>query len=293
MRLFLPICLLIVYHSSWSQQFVDVFKLNYRISPDNSFADSMNSNVDLRDVEAHAFLPFEQEDGDYIIAGSSITQTKVDDLNVKSIALLGGVRNKWNKADSDSWEYMTLIISKLNSDGGKVVSKDVQIGIYSLFYSKRREGLKWKFGLYANSELSGFMIVPLFGTEWQINESVKLDMTLPLTASIRKTVNERLMLGVSYVGRKYSYNLSRANEYLEVADNTVCLFSDVSLSERIIFNIEIGHSVLRSYDRYDEGDGVIVSFGAVDVQDERKALNADLSQGLIFKGGLFYRFSAD
>ena len=271
---------------------MDVAKLSYRNAADNNFEDSLGSPFDINDIEASVFLPFEQEDGNYILIGSNFSQTTFDGLNVSSIALYGGVRNKWKRGDSDSWEYMTLIIPKINSDEGKLVTNDVQVGLYSLFYYKKRPGLKWKIGLYANDEMFGFMILPLFGAEWQISESSKLDMTLPLSASFRKTLSERVMVGFSYVGRKYSYNLSRDDEYLEVADNSVSIFSDIYLSSKFVLNLQMGHSVLRGYDRYADTDQVHLSFGAVNLKDDRTALNSDLSQGWIFKGGVFYRFSA-
>jgi hypothetical protein len=271
---------------------VDVAKFAYRLSPENSFEDSIGSPFNITDINADIFLPFEQDDGDYIIAGSSYSRTSIDGLEVSSFALYGGVRNQWKKNDSTSWEYMTLIIPKINSDGGKIVSRDVQLGIYSLFYYKRRPDLKWKMGLYANDEMFGFLILPLFGVEWQIKESLKLDMTLPLSATLRHTVHDRLMLGFSYVGRKYSYNLARDREYLEVSDNSLSLFTDLYLSSKIVLNLQVGHSVLRGYDRYERGDQVDLSFGAVNWKDDRRPLNSDLSQGWIVKGGLLFRFSA-
>ncbi|NNC82258.1 MAG: hypothetical protein HKN79_01665 [Flavobacteriales bacterium] len=275
-----------------AQQFVDVFKLDYRLSPENQYQDSAASSVDIADVHLGAFLPFEQDNGDYIILGANATWSTIDDLRVSSVGLIGGVRNTW-RSDSDKWEYMTLLLPKINKDDGKILARDVQLGFFHLFYYKKRPGLRYKFGMYMNDDLFGLLLLPLFGADWQIDERTRLELTVPMSASIRRTLNDRWMAGFNYVGRKYSFNLSAANSYLEVADNTVTLFSDLYLTEKLVLNLQVGHSVLRAYDRYPIGEGVDLSFGAVDLNDDRKPLNSPLSQGIVLKPVLFYRFTSD
>jgi hypothetical protein len=293
MKAFCGITFCLLTHLCSAQQFVDVAKLSYRFSPNNELMDDLPSEVDISDLELNVFLPFEQEDNSYVFVGGNYTSTRIGSVPFSSFSLLGGYSGMISRGEPESWEYLTLLIPKVSNDGGKIISKDVQIGVYSLFRKKKNESFKWRLGSYMNTDRFGFLLVPLFGFEWQVKENLKVDMTLPVSATIRKTFNRRLMGGLNYVGRKYSYNISATNEYLEVADNTVNLFADIYLTERIVLNLQAGHSVLRSYDIYGDGENVIISFGPVDLDDDRRAPRNEISQGAIFKGGLFYRFSAD
>jgi hypothetical protein len=276
-----------------AQDFVDVFKMEYRLSPENQYQDSTGSPLDIHDVVLSAFLPFEQDDGSFIIFGSTYQHTSLQDLRLHSLAFMGGMQRALSRDSTGKWENTTVLIPKINRDPGKIVSKDVQIGLYSIFSYRKSPDFRWKFGLYANNDLFGIMVIPLVGLAWKIDEDLTLDMTLPVSANLRYVLSDKWMAGLTYTGRKYSYNLARSNEYVEVGDNTVGLFLERYLTKRIVLNAQAGHSVLRNYDRYDEGQQVHLSFGAVDIQDDRKVRNSPLSQSMYFKGGLYYRFSAE
>ncbi|NND95335.1 MAG: hypothetical protein HKN45_10750 [Flavobacteriales bacterium] len=293
MRLvFLLICSLLA-RAYYAQQFVDVLKLSYRLSPNNEMLEHEGETVDINDYMVNIFLPFEQADKTYIFAGANYFSSSIGDFDVYSLSLYGGFSGHIQRESVGGWQYTTLLIPKISLDGGKIVSKDAQIGAYTLFRKKKSEKFKWKVGAYMNTERFGFLLVPIIGLEWQANESYKVDITAPMSASVRKTLNDKMMLGLQFTGRRYSYNISRSAEYLEVGDNTVNLYTDIYLTGKVVLNLQVGHSILRNYGIYNDGDDVIISFGPVDLQDDRPSPRNELSQGWNFRGGLFYRLAAN
>jgi hypothetical protein len=268
-----------------SQSFIDIARLEYRISPDNALEDTCHSQFTIQSFEANVLLPLKIDSSNYILAGLAHSTLYLDDVKFQSNVLQIGWQHTWNSR----WKSTILLLPKTSSDGGNFTKKDAQIGGFLLISKERSTDFQWKFGAYVNRDRFGPLTVPILGFKWQVNPSWQIDLAMPVAATVRKTFNERLMAGIVYSGRKFSYYQNESDSYLEVGENFLWAFTDMYLSKSIVLNLRAGHSILRDYVSYRDKEKVALSFGSFELDDNRTALTPSISQGFSFQGSLIWR----
>ncbi len=274
-----------------AQQYADIFDLNYRLSPANSYEDSTSSEFDIDKFNASFFLPLEADSGYYTLIGGGYSQTRFDDITLHSASLRLGFNAIWPNGvwGLRDWGYSIIYIPKLNMDDDKLSKKDFQMGLVGLFTKVKSDKLTWKFGGYLNRDRFGWLGVPLFGLKWQIDPTLQLDLTLPIAGTLRKTINDRFTTGLIFSGRKFSYNLGQGEQYMEVSDTNIWAFADLYLSKNVVLNLRAGHSFLRDYGIYGDEDEVDFSLGSVNIGDKRSDSPIAVSQGVSIQAGLLWR----
>ncbi|MBI1268067.1 MAG: hypothetical protein GC193_11620 [Cryomorphaceae bacterium] len=285
--LYLILCLTFICNALSGQQFVDLAKLEYRISPNNVVLDSTNANFNIAYADASALVPLKVDSANYVLAGFAHSTLVLDGDVFQSNTLQVGWQHNWNAA----WKSTFLLLPKSSAKRGNLGSGDFQFGGLVIVSKSKSPTFQWKFGAYVNGDKFGPLTVPIFGFKWQASTSLQIDATLPLGATVRKTLNDRLHAGIVYSGRKYSYNANDA--YLEVGENNVWGFADVYVTRSLVLNLRAGHSILRDYQFFKNADLVDVSFGSFELGDNRSQLTGSLSQGYSFHAGLIWRINLD
>ena len=113
------------------------------------------------------FVKFDSENSGYV--------------DLYAVGLNIGLHSKYN----EKWEATYMAIPKLASDFNGVSHKDFQFGYLALFNYVKRQSLKFKFGVYGNSEKYGSLIVPIFGLYYlSPNEKFEMNLNLPLLADL-------------------------------------------------------------------------------------------------------------
>jgi hypothetical protein len=188
------------------------------------------------------------------------------------------------------YSITALALPKLSADRSAIGAGDAQLGAYLLLSRSLSEDFTWKLGAYLNGDRFGPLTVPVLGLRWQMNPSTQLDLSLPLAGTFRKTLNEKLMAGLVFSGRRYSFNYTGQDGYLEVSENNLFAFADVYLSPSLVLNLRAGHSILRDYQRFNDSERMDLSLGPANIGDERRPLNASLGQGWTAQAGLIWRY---
>ena len=186
-----------------------------------------------------------------------------------------------------------MLLPKISSDLKKISSRDFQLGGVVLMKYIKTDRLNYKFGVYANSELFGPFIIPLFGF-YYLNTTEKLEakVLLPLSVDLNYSIIKNIRVGLNFKGQARSYNLNTSTEtevdrYL--VKSTQDLYTYFQYETKNGFNLQLGlgRSLGRSYRIYDEKISLglpLLNFG-----DNRTQLNNDFSDSWLFKVSVFYR----
>jgi hypothetical protein len=204
-----------------------------------------------------------------------------------AITGLFGIDQHLNK----KYKALALLIPKISADLMSFSSKDIQLGGIAILSKTIKENLSWKFGVYGNADRFGPLVVPIIGFKWQANSSWRIESSLPISAHIRKTISSRFITGIKYSGRKYSYNLSEEDAYIEVGDNHVWAYADFYIAPTWVLHLRAGHSVLRNFARYSNSEKIDASMGPVNFGDERPIPDYERKNGPSLQVGLRYRYA--
>lgn len=270
-----------------AQQFIDLARIEYRISPNNEVRTLGQTSLNIENADANILVPIKVDSSNYILAGFSHSSLALSGLLYQSNVVQMGWQHTW----SQDWKSTLLFMPKSSTSQRRLEKNDFQLGGVFIATKSKSPTFQWKFGAYINGDRFGMLTVPIFGFKWQVNPTTQIDASLPLGATIRKTVGKKFHVGVVYSGRKFSFN--NGDSYLEVGDNNVWCFADVYLTKSIVLHVRAGHSVLRDYVFFKNGERVDVSFGSFELGDNRPQNSASISQGYSFQTGLIWRINLE
>ncbi len=283
--------------NSFAQQYVDIAKLYYNITPLNKFENS-DSCARIKELGIDLTVPIVINPSDAMLTGFIYERNETKLFKTGSVENFSvvGVRVGLSKKHSNSWTGTYLLIPKLSSDFEDITRQDFQIGAIGLMKYTKRDNLQYKIGMYYNSELFGPFCVPLFGLYYlSPNKKLEVNLTLPFLADMNYKLHDRLNIGINFFGQIRSYhltNISTSNEggYVVKVTNDLYSYLKFNLSKGLGLQTKVGYSLGRSYRVYDENDKI--SFGTVLIQvgDDRQQLNTDFSNGFVYQFTLQYRF---
>ena len=147
--------------------------------------------------------------------------------------------------------------------------------------------------MYANRELFGPLIVPIFGLYYlSSNDKLEVKILIPLSADFNYSITEHIRIGLDAKGQLRTYNLNtrigdETSRYAARATNDIYSYFQYGLENGINFQVGVGRSIGRSYRIFDEKVSVgipLAYFG-----DNREQLNIDFEDSWLFKIGAFYR----
>lgn len=280
-------------HSN-AQEYIDIFKSSYSLSPNNLF-DKSDSKTTLQEVNGDLTVPVKVNEKLALLTGVTyerITASFDPDLRknaVSSTTLKVGANFKHNS----HWSGTYMFLPKVASDFDNFSTRDLQIGGAMLLKNKRSDHFNYKFGVYANRERFGTFIVPMFGFYYlSPSERFEAKVLLPLSADLNYKLTNNIRTGINFKGQVRSYNLNDSfstdpDRYLSRSTNELTTYIQFETKSGINVQAGVGHSFARSYRVYNEKVSLGIPlryFG-----DERKQLNTDFSDGWIFKASVFYR----
>ncbi len=284
-------------NSTWAQEYVDVVKLNYNNTTQNTFADSDVASR-IKELDLETTIPIVLNSRTNFITGFILerieTQLFEDGVNENfgSFNLKIGV----NRVHSEKWSGTYVFIPKIASDLGQISHKDFQIGGFALLKYKKNNNTSYKVGLYSNGELFGPWVVPLFGIYYlSPSKRFEANVTAPVSADFNYAVHPRFAIGFNYAGMVRTYHLtnitSTGNDgYVERATNEVAGYLKFNLTKRLGLLTKFGHSIGRHYRVYDDDDKITIGFPLTYIGDDRQQLNTDIRDGWVYQFLLIYRF---
>lgn len=283
--------------SGFSQNYIDLLRVDYSYSGNNQFDTSAN-NSDVKEWVVDATVPVVLREKTTLLTGFLYENVKVtpydggEELDFYTVNLKVGM----NQTYSERWSATYMLLPKLSSDLARVGGNDFQLGGVSLVKYTKSPALNYRFGLYANSELFGPFLVPLFGL-YRKGERTELNFLLPMAADFNYTLIGTLRAGFRFSGFKKSFHLNEPgmtgrSEYVSKANNEVLGYLAIAKGSINLIGF-VGHSIGRSYRTYNVGDQVGLGLSAIDFDDQRTQLNTDFKDGLVFKVSVIYRYGLD
>ncbi len=198
---------------------------------------------------------------------------------------------------SDKWTGSYMVIPRLSSDIKGLGLRDFQLGSLLLWKYTQRKHKKYQFGLYANTDLFGPLVLPLYGI-YYLSESQKfeVDILLPVTAELNYRLRKNVRLGISFWAKGTSFNLheygkDKSGYYLEKRSADLLGFIEFPFRENWFIQFMLGHSFGRIQEVYKKNDKVKFALGPIKIGDDREQVNVDVDDGILFKFRMLYRIS--
>lgn len=145
--------------------------------------------------------------------------------------------------DKNHWLLTVSAIPRINSEQLKT-DKSFQFGGVLLATYKKKETLKYKFGVYVNREFFGIFVMPLGGIDWRIDSNNNLFGVLPGRLTFEHKLNAHFYTGATFRAITSSYRLSNGN-FLRIEDNQLSSFLDCYITKHVVFTGEAGYGIMR------------------------------------------------
>ena len=291
---------LISFKLGLSQDYVDLLKLTYLNSPFNKY-DTVNELARVQEFYLDATLPIKLNERTAIITGFTAEQLSVKtnptgfNINtVFSTTLKLGVNQKHGK----KWDGTYMFLPKISSDFNNVQGNQLQLGGLALFKYSKKQNLKYRVGMYYNTEAFGPFFVPLLGFYYKSkNKKFEANVTLPVWVDLNYKFTPWFATGVNFSAFVRSYylgpssNTANKEMYLVKASNEIYGYLQFTLKESFIFQTKGGYSIGRRFSAYDWGDEVQWGFSAFRFGDKRNETDSKIQDGFIFQARFIYRFN--
>ena len=284
-----------------AQNYFDIGSISYANTPSNKFENS-SEQTGVEELEVKLNFPVVIDEKNVLLTGLYANRTQVEldpdiseNINLNSIGLVLGLNHTY----SEKWSATYMVLPKLSSDLNELSGKDFQLGLLSLFNYTKRSDLKYKIGLYANTERYSLSFLPLLGLYYQSpDKKFEANFTLPIRADINYLLFEKTKVGLNFDGLGSSYNMNKRlyinkDTYAVKSSNELFAYLMFQLGESFYVKPKLGYSIFRTYKVFENNDKVDFSVGPFYVGDNRTQLNTNFEDGAIFKIELLYRLHFD
>lgn len=282
-----------------AQNYIDLLRFHYNNTPPTSF-DTGRGHSQISESGIDATVPLVLNPRTTFLTGLAGEQIQLQMApGAKDITSLFTTLLKlgFNRKHSNTWTGTYILMPKLSSDLLGISDKDFQMGAYVLFTKEKHPDLKYRYGLYANTELFSPFVVPVIGM-WYASPSKKLslDLALPIFGNLDYRLNKWLSTGITFNAFVRSYYLRSDNGampteyYVMKSTNEALGYIQIYLTKNILLQTKAGVTVGRYYRIYDLHDRADFSISLFRIGDQRKPLNVDLKDDLMFQMRLIYRF---
>ncbi|MES2762604.1 MAG: DUF6268 family outer membrane beta-barrel protein [Bacteroidota bacterium] len=279
-----------------AQDYVDLLKANAGTTPLNTFDSSGTASV-LNEYGIEATIPVKLNDKSTFITGLSYEnfQTKLfPEQKMQSLtgaALKLGLSHNFNEKLTGT----LVLLPKLSTNFGKIDHKDFQMGGFGVLKYKVKPNLNYRLGLYYNTESFGPLFVPLLGM-YYLSKNQKFEITamLPIAIDVNYKIIRLLNVGVNFNGQTKSYHTTNVNPGLKSAyvmrqSNEAFVYLKFNFGKSVIIQTKVGQSFGRKFRVYNDNEKVDYALPLTFVNDHRKQLNPNFSNGLVFQVMFIYR----
>lgn len=280
---------------TFSQEYVDVFKIGYGQTFRNEFEGSDNT-TNVITFESDLTLPLRLSDNQAVILGAAFSKNNLQLIPGTASKDLQSVTLKLGYSGniSSRWSSTLLFLPKIASDFTAVQGDDVYFGGLAIFKYHKSRFLKYRFGLYASTEAFGVFSTPIIGLYYRSpNTQFEMDLSLPISADINYTFNW-LTLGVDYFGIGRSFRLYDESEvsttYVDLSSLEFASYLQVNLFDKsVLLRSKLGYAS-SEFEVYPNDQTIDLGLSALSIGDDRTQLNPDISGGFFFRFEALYRF---
>ena len=289
--------MMVLCHSMmYGQNYIDILSLTCSTTPSNSFKESA-TRTSIDDYQLDISLPIPLNSRTYVLTGLNLNKTSLTlhPLASRHSLYRYGLDIGLYRVLSEKKGLTFIVRPQVCSDQKSLELDDTQWGILALYSTKRRENLKYSYGLYYKQEYYGPLFVPLFGI-YYLNSSGRWEFNImaPINMTCYRHLSTKAALGVQFEGFGTTYKLydsfsGDSRSYVARTTNELFGFYQYSIWKSLVLKIDLGYSFFRSYKIFDRTDTVNFSLASIYFGDDRTVLNTAFNDGFIFRAGLKYR----
>lgn len=283
---------------TYPQQYVDLIKINYSTTPFNRYDSLKNINTQVQEFSTDITLPIVIDSSKTILTGMLFEQISL--MNTpRSAEYYYTINPKigLNLNHSSKITGTYLFLPKISSDLRNSINKNsFQFGGIVLLSIKKSHLFKYRLGIYANQELFGPFVVPLFGFYYlSNNKKMEANFTLPVNADLNYKISDNIRIGLAFnaIVKSFLASSMNNNTLTKTTNELFAYFQFYSPKYRILVEPQIGHTIGRSFRMYNSDDKLDFKLSAFEFGSEQKQLNFDFKDGYVFKIRLVYRFVVD
>lgn len=284
---FLPITLI-------AQEYVDVFKFGYSYSDQAKFKDT-NENTSINAFNAGVTLPIELSSKHVFLTGVDFSSHNLwlsPEYNQSTTIYNTIVKVGLATTFTEKWSTTLVLLPKIASDYKTISGDDFNFGIYAIAKLKKSEHFKFRFGLYASTELFGVFATPIIGAYYlSPHKRFEIDASLPITAAVNYHF-ESVTVGFDYFAIGRSYNISQETStpvYVDQRPIEASTYIQFGLAENsILLRTKVGFSS-NTNEVYKQGDQLNYRVSAFSFGDNRTQLNPDILGSIFLKFEAIYR----
>lgn len=268
--------------SSFAQPYFDILNVHGQWSNPINNSPQDRTNIKTEQYSTELSIPIKIKKD--ILAGSvsysefSILSVFFSSMRMRSALFSLAYVKQWK---NDKIKTSFVFIGRSNDEPSKAVKHDnLQGGIALLHTIKKHDNLKYKLGVYYNSEFFGPFILPLAGIDWKVNERLNIFGVLPGSMNLEYRILKNIHAGFAFRSITNSYRRVN-NTFLRINDNHLKAVMDFTLAKKHVITLEAGHSILRKYK-----PGIRLS-------GETKYTELEVNNGYLLKIGYAFRIRLD
>lgn len=278
-----------------AQEYIDLFKIGYGKTFNNSFANT-SEKTEVTTFDANLTYPIPINEKHTFITGAAFNYSNLQLFpntaytSLYSSTLKIGLASTFN----EKWSSTVVLLPKIASDYKNISGDDFYFGGFAILKLKKKENLIYKFGMYVSSEAFGIFSTPIIGLYYlSPSKRFEMDMSLPIAADINYKLSF-VTVGIDYYGIGRSYKLNQGTLPKQYVDQSslefLGYFQFNALENTVLIRAKAGYAS-SSYEVYEDGDKIDFGLSAFSFGDNRTQLNPDISGGLLLKLEAIYRFN--
>lgn len=285
---------LFLFQYSNSQEYLDLFSVNYGESVATAYENSSQTTT-ITSFDANLTLPIELNKKVALITGADFSS---DNLQLFPDSIYNNLyltRLKMGAViiHSQHWSGTYILLPKLSSDYININRDDFYIGGLVILKYKKKKNLSYRFGIYASNEAFGLFVTPIIGLQYlSPNSRFEMNLFLPNDANLNYKIAEKTKIGFSYFARGQSFNLTTDNTQSTYAVNNsleLCSYiQNNSLHKNVFFRLKIGYSN-NSFEVYPIDQKIDFAVAGFEFGDNRTQLNDKLSGSAFVRIQAIYR----
>jgi len=287
-------CLVFLPITSIAQDYVDIFKFGYSYTDQAKFEDT-NENTPINAFNAAVTFPIELSSKHVFLTGIDLSSHNLwlspeynQSTTLYNTLLKVGLATTF----SEKWSSTFVLLPKIASDYKTISGDDFNFGIYAIAKLKKSEYFKFRFGLYASTELFGVFATPIVGAYYlSPHKRFEIDASLPITAAVNYHF-ERMSIGFDYFAIGRSYNISQETStpvYVDQRPIEASTYIQFGLAENsILLRTKVGFSS-NTNEVYKQDDQLNYRISAFSFGDNRTQLNPNILGSIFLKFEAIYR----
>jgi len=250
-----------------TQPYIDPLNIRYT----RAFHNKNNSATPFSHLYIGPDLPFKMKKNKLVVLSPFYDRWNIDSGSNKNylpaVSSIGLALSAIFPVDKDHWSLTVTAIPRFNSEGLKL-QNSFQMGGLLLASYKKRETLKYKFGVYVNNEFFGLFVMPLVGIDWKIDARNNLFGILPGRLTFEHQLSDHFYTGGTFRAITNTYRLYNG-DFIRIQDNQLSAYLDYYATKHIVFSTEAGYGIFRSlqsgtyrskkyHTDYNWGDGLFI-----------------------------------